>query len=97
MDTHFMSNITPFDADGDPTSALLRCKKWIAKFDIFLLAVKITDKKQQRTMLLHFPGDRVYDIFETLIATGEDYEAAKAAVTTYFEPTKNVDYAIYMF
>ena len=92
-----VANVKPFDVDEDPTSTLTRWKKWIAKFEIFFTAMKIEDKKQQRAMLLHFAGDRVYDIFETLEDTGDDYAAAKAALTAHFAPSQNKDYAIYTF
>ena len=40
--------------------------------------MNITDKKQQRAMLLHFAGPAVDEIFDTLSDTGEakDYDKA---------------------
>ena len=57
-------------------------------------------------MLLHFAGERVYDIYAALPEPeAEDgdgpaqnqYEVTKRQLTTYFAPHKSTDYAVYMF
>ena len=45
---------------------------------IYLIALGINDKKQQRALLLHLTAQDIQDIFETLTDTGEDYETALA-------------------
>lgn len=93
-----MHTYPPFDVDGDPTYyAAIRWTKWVKKFEnyMYLLAMKIEDVKQQRALLLHFAGDRIYDIFGTLSDTGDHFKKAKEALDKYFKPTKN--YSVYLF
>ena len=66
------------------------------------MALNIADKKRQRALLLHYPGEDVNDIFETLAnttASGEENPLEKAidALTAYFTPKKNVAYEEYQF
>lgn len=59
----------------------------------------IKDDTQKRARLLHYAGERVFDIFDTPPETGEDkdYEKAKEDLTKYFSPTKNQDFEVYKF
>ena len=58
----------PFDVDTEPTSLGTRWKKWLRRFDNFLVALDVSDTRQ-RAMLLHFAGERVDNIFDTLPQT----------------------------
>ena len=57
----------------------------------------IKDKKPQRALLLHYAGEDVNNIFETLTETGDDYATAVTKLTDYFAPKKNTEYEIYKF
>lgn len=56
-------------------------------------------------MLIHFAGERVYDIYSALpdLVQVEDeealdeYETAKTQLNLYFSPKKNTEYERYMF
>ena len=77
-------------------------KKYIARFRNLLIAVNITNEARQRALLLHYVGEDVNDIFDTLPNTtareGESpLEKAIDALTTYFEPKKNLAYEDYQF
>ena len=61
------------------------------------MASNISEKKQQRAVLLHLAGSEVQTIFETLSDTGEDYENALAKLTAYFEPRKNIPFERHAF
>jgi hypothetical protein len=67
----------PFDVHADGNTGH-RWKKWLGRFERLLVAMNITDKKQQRVMLLHFAGPAVDEIFDTLSDIGEakDYDKA---------------------
>ena len=41
----------------------------------------IKDVKRKRALLLHYAGEDVNDIFETLTDTGDDYETAVTKLT----------------
>ena len=89
--------LPPFDPHGDQSSLSQRWKAWIKRFDTYLIATNITDKKQRRAMLLYQAGPETQEIFETLTDTGEDYATAKEKLETYFSPKKNVDYEVFQF
>lgn len=57
----------------------------------------IKDKKRQRALLLHYAGEEVNEIFETLTDTGEDYATAKGKLDSYFAPKKNTEFEVYKF
>ena len=56
---------------------------------------------KKRALLLHYSGEEVNDLFDTLPDTlpdtGEDYKEACEALTRYFTPKKNVSFEIFKF
>ena len=50
-------------------------------------------------MLLHYTGEEINDIFETLPDTGEEnnYQAAIDALNAHFAPAANSEFSIYCF
>ena len=52
-----------------------------------------------RALLLHYVGEDVNDIFETLPDPGEeeDFKEAREALTQYFIPRKNVSFEVFKF
>ena len=55
-----------FDINCDQTSLSQRWKKWIARFENLLLAMDISEPKRKKALLLHYAGQDVHDIFDTL-------------------------------
>ena len=60
------------------------------------------EDSRKRALLLHYAGERVYDIFEaeTLSSNSGDtseYATTKSVLIKYFEPHKNVQMEIYKF
>ena len=92
-----LPSFPPFNPNVDPTSISQRWSKWIQRFTNFLIALDIKEKERQRALLLHYAGEKVYDIFDTLSETGEDFETAVAKLTAHFAPKKNIDYETYRF
>ena len=84
--------LQPFSVTSDQTTLGQRWSKWVKGLEYFLTASNITDKKQKRAVLLHLAGAEVQTVFETLIDTGEDYDAALAKLNEYFVPKKNVPF-----
>lgn len=62
-------------------------------------AIGITRNDRKRYMLLHYTGEEVYNIFDTLQDTGtsNDYTIAKQTLEDHFNPQKNVEFEIYKF
>ena len=57
------------------------------------------DLKRKRALLLHYAGEEINDIFETLPDTGEEknYQAAIDALNAHFAHTANLEFSIYCF
>ena len=91
-----LPNFAEFDVHSDG-AVDTRWKKWLARFRNLLLALDVDNAKRQRALLLHYAGESVNEIFETLPDTdaGEDedpFEKAVTALTNYFTPKKNREY-----
>lgn len=56
----------PFDPNADLGAPCVRFKKYISRFQNLIIATNITDPKRQKALLLHYAGEEVNDIFETL-------------------------------
>ena len=91
-----LPNVDPFDIHADGAIAQ-RWRKWITRLENLFVAAATTDKKRQRALLLYHAGEEVWEIFETLVDTGDDFATAKEKLTEYFDPKKNVEYEIYTF
>ena len=98
----------PFSVEPMPTfhpdaevgaSLATRWKIWIADFDMFITAGRITDQKRKGALLLYQPGPRIREIFKQLSVTGndDDYDLAKEKLREHFEPQKNRRYEVYRF
>jgi len=89
-----------FDPDTAVGASLAtRWKTWLNDFDTFLVASGITNKKQQRAVLLYLDGPRIREIFKQLPDTGDAdaFDTAKTKLTEYFEPQKNRRYEVFCF
>ena len=94
-----LTPLAPFDPLYEPTSLSRRWKEWKRRFEIYLLALNITNAKQKRAILLYQDGQATQDIFDTLPETGDDddYDTAMSKLDEYFTPKKNIDYEIFKF
>ena len=54
-------------------------------------------QKTSKSFLLHYAGEEVSEIFDTLEGTGEDFAIAKQKLKDYFAPKKNTGYEVYKF
>ncbi|XP_062610353.1 uncharacterized protein K02A2.6-like [Saccostrea cucullata] len=91
-----LPNFPPFSVHENATD--IRWKKWKLRLDNLILAMGIkNDKARQRALLLHYAGEEVNEIFETLPNTGDDYDTAVARLTEYFAPKKNTEFEVYKF
>lgn len=88
-----------FVVHEDHSSVGVRWKKWLQRFENFLLAMDIKDDTRKRAMLLHYAGDEVQDIYDTLSDTGQakDYAVAVNKLNEYFSPKVNIAYETYIF
>lgn len=74
----------------------------MTRFRNLVVALDIKDKSRQKALLLHYAGEEVNDIFDTLPDTEADegenpLDKAIDALTAYFQPKQNVAYEEYQF
>ena len=74
-------------------------KKWVTRFENFACTMRITKNDRKRAMLLHYAGEEVCNIYDTLQDTGtsNDYNIAKQMLENHFNPQKNVEFEIYKY
>ena len=70
-------------------------KNGVVDLRTYLVGLDITDKKRKRALLLHYSGEEVNDVFDTLSDTGDDYDTALRKLTDYFAPKKCTEYEVY--
>ena len=87
-----------FDVDTDKANIGTRWEKWLARLENLFIAVNIKDAPQKRAMLLHYAGEKVYDIYDIEKRDSETtFEATKKVLDDYFSPQKNIQKEIFNF
>ena len=66
----------------------VRWRKYVSRFNTFLLAINITDDSRKRAMLLHFGGFNLQDIFDSPENTGRHIRTVNTDLHVLFR-TKN--------
>ena len=92
-----LAPLPPFDALSGPSLFNQRCKIRTKDFQMYIVAMNITNHKQKRELLLYQAGEVMQEILKTLPETGDDYTTAQAKLDKYFSPEKNVDYQVFNF
>ena len=94
-----MPNLPAFDPYSDPPSLCTRWTKWQRRFEDAMIGFDITSAKRQRALLMHFGGEDLQDVFETLDNTGtvDEIKPALDALAPYFTPKKNTVYEAIIF
>ena len=88
MASNGFSNIAEFDVHTDSANTGGRWKKWLARFTNMMVAMDVQSRARQRALLLHYAGEQVYELFETL---SDDFDKACEKLTTYFSPKKKME------
>ncbi|XP_066932937.1 uncharacterized protein [Clytia hemisphaerica] len=87
-----ISMVQNFDPRGDPQTLSQRWERWQKSFTYFITASGIGNDARKKALLLHTMGTETQELFETLPDTGQTYDEAVEALTTYFIPQKNVTF-----
>ncbi|MCG8094404.1 MAG: DDE-type integrase/transposase/recombinase [Candidatus Thiodiazotropha endolucinida] len=85
--------------NGDSSSLGHRWEKYLNKLENLFVGMNIDSRKRRKALLLHYSGDEVFDIYQTLDNTGDEngYEETKTALTDYFKPQVNEEFEIFQF
>ncbi len=88
-----------FDIHADEHSVGTRWTKYVHKLENMFIGMAIDNKKRKKALLLHYAGDEVFEIHDTLADTGDDgeYDKTKAALENYFKPQVNKEFEIFEF
>ena len=89
--------LPPFTLEP-PETVSQRWDRWLRRFANFLTAKEVTDDGVKKAMLLHFAGEKVFDLSESLgVVDNDSYDQTKDKLNAYFTPQKNVEYEIFKF
>ena len=83
--------------DGEKLNLGIRWKKYLMKFENFLVAMNKTEDKRNVAMLLHFGGDYIWDIIDNAVPKAESYDAIVECLNKYLNPKTNDTFEIYKF
>lgn len=99
MASNGLPHFAEFDVYTDSANTGVRWKKWLSRFTNMMVAMDVSSRARQRALLLHYAGEQVYEIFETLPDTGasDDFDKACEKLTAYVSPKKNIEYEVYQF
>ena len=88
-----------FNVYGEETSSGTKWNKYMCKLENLFTGLSIESKKRKKALLLHYAGDDVFDIYETLNLANNDsnYEETKQGLENYFSPRKNTEFEKYEF
>lgn len=86
-------------------SVSARFPKWVQRLERLFAAMDIDNADRKQAMLLHYAGEEVDDIYQTLVLPADAdpnqpttvYDKTVSAFKTYFEPQKNIDHHVYLF
>ncbi|XP_052814002.1 uncharacterized protein K02A2.6-like [Mya arenaria] len=97
-----MAGLAPFpkfDVYGEETSLGTRWTKYVTKLENLFTGLSIDSKKRRKALLLHYAGDEVFEIYETLNLGDSDsnYDDVKQGLTGYFQPKKNREFERFEF
>ena len=75
---------------ADKADAGPKWEKWLERLELLFTGLEINDPGRKRALLLHYAGERVYDIYTAEKETPTSYQATKQVLNTYFSPRKNL-------
>ena len=86
-----------FDVEEFSTVAI-RWTKYKKRFENLCVALNVSNDKQKLAMLMNYVGERVNDIYESLLTNEEEtYNNAVSILDKHFKPQSNVSVEIYNY
>jgi hypothetical protein len=56
-----------FDVSPDVGDVAVRWRRWVARFKNLMVALNIDNDARQKVLLLHYAGEEVNDIFDSIV------------------------------
>ena len=80
-------------------SAGVRWNKYVSKLEKLFVGMNIDKNKRKKALLLHYSGDEVFEIYETLNLGDkvDNFDETKTALKNYFLPKKNKEFERFEF
>ena len=72
--------------DREKLNLGIRWKKYLTKFENFLVAININEDKRKVAMLLHFGGDYIRDITDNAVPKVKGYNATVEYLNKHLDP-----------
>ena len=89
--------LPPFSVNPTDTASN-RWEKWIRRLENFLIAKDINEDDRKRAMLLHYVGEEVFDLADSVgVLDGDRFAVVKKKLTDYFAPKRNVEFEVFTF
>ena len=82
---------------GEKLNLGIRWKKYLTKFENFLVAMNINEDKRKVAMLLHFGRNYIRNIIDNVVPTVEGYDAAVEYLNKHLNPKIDHTFEIYKF
>ena len=94
-----MSSLPPFPSFDvtDQVSLGPSWEKWLNRFENFLIALNVNNDARKKALLLHYAGEAVYDIYDTLQSDDDDYPAVRHKLSVHFKPLKLTQFRVFTF
>ena len=78
-----------FDVSIEPTSLGITWSKWLKRLENLFTAIEVNDDGRKKALVLHYAGEDVNEIYETLVDATGTFSSAKEALNTYFNASTN--------
>ena len=91
-----LQRVPPFDAVSDPINACNAWKRWVSRYEQYLVAADIKDDKRKKALLIYLAWEPIADIVNTIPDNKDWYETALEKLTVHFEPQKNLLHETYL-
>ena len=85
----------PLELDSTATNQQTVWEEWVENLSMYFIAANLTDKKQQKAILLYQGGQHLRKIHETLNDTGSSFDDTKALLDSHFEEKRSITYERY--
>ena len=70
MASNGLPNFAGFGVYTDSANTGGRLNKWLSRFTNMMVTMDVQSRAHQKALLLHYAGEQVHEIFETLSDTG---------------------------